>query len=68
MEQIRAFKQAAKSGNSTDAMTASLPHGLLGQTWQRKTYDNRWKYVEGTLFEYAVADGVMGTDFKYNRF
>jgi hypothetical protein len=70
LRQIQHFKQATKSANSTAAaeIRASLPHGLLGQTWEYKTYDNRWKYVEGSLFEYSVADGITGTDFKYNRF
>jgi len=70
LSQVQRFKQAKKSKNVT-AMTelsSALPHGLLGQTWQYQTYNNRWKYIEGTLFEYALADGLMGTDFKYNRF
>jgi len=70
LSQIQRFKQASKSGNSTTAeeLESVLPHGLLGQTWQYKTYSNRWKFIEGTLFEYATADGVLGVDFKYNRF
>jgi len=65
MNQILSFKRAAKSGT---ANVDALPHGLLGQSWQSKTYANRWKYIEGSLFDYAVADGVFGTQFKYNRF
>jgi hypothetical protein len=67
---IQNYKQLTKSGQteSAAAQLAALPHGLLGQTWQYKTYDNRWKYIEGSLFEYSLADGVMGVDFKYNRF
>jgi len=61
---IRDYKRAVKSGNATD----DLPHGLLGQTWQKKIFANRWKYIEGALYDYTVADGIMGTQFKYNRF
>jgi len=70
LRQIQHYKQATKSNNVSlaEEMQAVLPHGLLGQTWQYKTYANRWKYIEGTLFEYAVMDGVLGADFKYNRF
>jgi len=67
MKQIQEFKQSSKSGSAPELLV-KLPHGLLGQTWQRKTYNNRWKYIEGTLFEYSVNDGVTGTQFKYNRF
>jgi len=69
MKQIQEFKHAPKSDSAALAeLKTRLPHGLLGQTWQRNTYDNRWKFIEGTLFEYAVADGLTGTQFRYNRF
>lgn len=44
-----------------------LPHGLLGQTWQSKQHNNRWKFIEGHLYDYIV-DGLNGKEFKYNRF
>jgi len=70
LAQVQRFKQAKKAQNTTsiEELTAALPHGLLGQTWQYQTYNNRWKFIEGTLFEYALSDGLLGSDFKYNRF
>lgn len=70
MTQIAEFKLAARGTNSTAAveLETKLPHGILGQTWQLKTYQNRWKYIQGQLYDYMLSDGVMGTDFKYNRF
>jgi len=70
MKHISAYKSTIKSGDVAAAaeLLAKLPHGILGQTWSGKTYNNRWKYIEGQLFDYQVNDGVMGTDFKYNRF
>jgi len=65
MKQIVEYKKAVKNGaGSTD----SLPHGLLGQTWNTAVYSNRWKHIEGQLFSYVVADGIFGTDFDFNRF
>jgi hypothetical protein len=68
LHKIQEYKRAAKS-NSADADVAlrSLPHGLLGQTWQSKVYPNRWKYIEGSLFDYVSSD-IFGTTFKFNRF
>lgn len=69
LAQIGAYKQAAKAGAANAAeLKAALPHGILGQTWSTQTYPNRWKHIEGQLFDYEVADGVMGEEFKYNRF
>jgi len=69
MKDIQEFKHTSKSQHGgLDELKSKLPHGLLGQTWQSKTYANRWKYIEGTLFEYSVSDGLTGTQFKYNRF
>jgi hypothetical protein len=70
MKQIAAYKSVVKSGDAAAAeeLLAKLPHGILGQTWNAKTYSNRWKHIEGQLFDYQVNDGIMGTDFKFNRF
>jgi len=69
LAQIGAYKQAAKAGAANAAeLKAALPHGVLGQTWSTQMYANRWKHIEGQLFDYEVADGVMGEEFKYNRF
>jgi len=70
MKQISAWKSAAKSGDvaAAESLFGKLPHGILGQTWNAKTYNNRWKHIEGQLFDYQINDGIMGTDFKFNRF
>jgi len=70
MKQISAYKAVVKSGDAATAeeLLAKLPHGILGQTWNAKTYSNRWKHIEGQLFDYQVNDGITGTDFKFNRF
>jgi len=68
LQKIQEYKRAAKS-NSTNADDALrfLPHGLLGQTWQSKVYPNRWRYIEGSLFDYVSSD-IFGSSFKHNRF
>jgi hypothetical protein len=69
MRKISAYKQALRAGDANTAeLKAALPHGILGQTWNTVTYDNRWKHIEGHLFEYQLSDGVFGNDFKYNKF
>jgi len=68
LRQIQNFKHAVKSAIPVAELIPTLPHGLLGQTWENKTYPNRWKYIEGQLFNYALADGIFGTTFSYNRF
>jgi hypothetical protein len=70
MKQISAYKSVVKSGDvaAAEELLAKLPHGILGQTWNVKTYNNRWKHIEGQLFDYQVNDGIMGTDFRFNRF
>jgi len=65
LEKVMEFKRAVKAGSN--ATEAELPHGLLGQTWQRKTYSNRFKHIQGQLFDYTV-DGIFGTEFQHNRF
>jgi len=70
LTQIQQYKRSVKSNsNSTDSasLLRTLPHGLLGQTWQSKTYPNRWRYIEGSLFDYVSSD-IFGTSFHYNRF
>lgn len=69
MKQISAYKVAEKTNDPEAAIKVkSLPHGLLGQTWRQMEYQNRWKYIEGQLFDYLLADGLMGKEFMYNRF
>jgi len=69
MSQIAAYKKAIKNGDANAAeLKAALPHGILGQSWNTATYDNRWKHIEGQLFDYQVADGLMGEEFRYNKF
>lgn len=68
-QQIVEFKQAEdRDPISAEKLLASLPHGILGQTWRRQTYANRWKFIEGHLFDYVSADGLMGDAVKFNRF
>jgi len=50
-----------------DELELDLPHGLLGQTWQSKVHNNRWRFIAGHLYDYIV-DGLTGREFKYNRF
>jgi len=66
LKQIQEYKQGMKRNESPSAV--SLPHGLLGQTWEYKTYSNRWKFIQGQLFDYVCADGIFGTSFNFNRF
>jgi len=69
MSQIAAYKKAMKNGDANAAeLKAALPHGILGQSWNTATYANRWKHIEGQLFDYQVADGLMGEEFRYNKF
>jgi len=71
MHQVAFYKQAEKRAADAaqlEELRNALPHGILGQTWSPKTYSNRWKHIEGHLFDYAVSDGVMGEEFKYNKF
>jgi len=64
-KRIVEYKKAAKNGTGS---TESLPHGILGQTWNTAVYNNRWKHIEGQLYSYLVADGLLGTEFEFNRF
>jgi hypothetical protein len=44
-------------------------HGLLGQTWRKNTYEGALTYVEGTTFDYQIADDeLFGSDFLFNKF
>ena len=69
MQLIAQHKQAVKQGDSEEAarLAALLPHGVLGQSWQSGTYANRWKYIQGQLFDYVESE-LLGSSFKYNRF
>jgi len=46
---------------------ADLPHGVLGQTSHEGSNTTDFA-VEGTLWDYAVKDGVFGSEFAYNQF
>ena len=47
------------------------PHGVLGQTHvqgeDKKRSINSWK-MEGTEEDYELKDGVLGSDFAFNKF
>lgn len=71
IQQYKVGQKRANLGlfeNSTPTTTSLLPHGILGQTWNNQVYANRWKHIEGQLDEYLVADGLIGTRHKYNKF
>ena len=65
---IGEYKQAVKSHHTAKIteLEATLPHGILGQTWSTRTYPNRWKFIAGQLFDY-VEDGLFTTSSKYSR-
>jgi len=52
---------------SWDKLTA---HGLLGQTWSKKTYENSAvKYIEGTVDDYVIkGKNLFGDEFMFNKF
>jgi hypothetical protein len=56
------------NSNSNSVDDPMMPHGLLGQTWATKQYNNKWKFIQGDLMQYVVQDGLFGIDFAYNRF
>jgi len=69
MARLGEYKKAVKNGDEkAEVLKATLPHGILGQSWNSATYANRWKHIEGQLFDYQVADGLMGEEFKFNKF
>jgi len=70
LSRIAEYKKAIKSGNDARAneIIETLPHGILGQTWNTATYNNRWKHIQGQLYDYVINDGILGTEFKYNKF
>jgi len=70
LAKIAEYKKAFKSGDDVGVaeIISTLPHGILGQTWNTLTYNNRWKHIQGQLFEYVINDGLVGTEFKYNKF
>ena len=44
-------------------------HGLLGQTWQSKTYASPLKVIEGEVDDYIIQDNdLFSASFLYNRF
>jgi len=68
MKSIQAYKSAVKTGNIdlAEEIKSKLPHGILGQTWNGATYDNRWAHIEGHLFDYTV-DDLLSSKWKYSR-
>jgi len=69
MKSIAEYKSLLKT-NSTAAQEIehTLPHGILGQTWSTRVHSNRWKHIEGQLYDYLLTDGIMGDAFKFNKF
>jgi hypothetical protein len=49
---------------STGVLT---PHGILGQTWQQKTYNNKFKYIAGDVDDYVMKD-IYSTENINSRF
>jgi len=44
-------------------------HGLLGQTWNEKTYPNAIKFIQGQVDDYVIRDNdIYGDNFVYNTF
>lgn len=44
-------------------------HGLIGQTWNPRTYKSPMKVIEGDVDDYLVSEGsVFGNLFQYNQF
>ena len=65
-ERVRAYHAA--SPLLQQVMAASMPHGLLGQTWSGRVYRNqRLTAVEGDVDDYAVS-GADDAQFVYTRF
>lgn len=58
----------AQLESAARALGIHLPHGLVGQTWRLRRYASRWRWIAGGPEEYAVADGLTGSDFYFNRF
>ena len=46
---------------------ASLPHGLLGQTWSERVWNSRLKVVEGEVDDYTV-EHSRASRFPFSRF
>jgi len=70
LSSISQYRSASKNGDLelAEKLKHVLPHGILGQTWSTETYTNRWKHIQGQLFDYIMNDGLRGKLFKYNRF
>lgn len=61
---------AAVEGQSAGVgrvLEASMPHGLLGQTWSGRRHNSRLRVVEGDVDDYVVS-GATATHFPYSRF
>lgn len=69
MKNIKQYKALLKTNETAaEEMEPILPHGILGQTWGSRVHNNRWKHIEGQLYDYLLTDGIMGDAFKYNKF
>lgn len=71
LNQIREYKTAAKLVTSPAVIAqlkTALPHGILGQTWTYVEYANRWKYIQGQLYDYYTTELMGTTQFTFNRF
>ena len=49
-------------------LSALYTHGLLGQTWVKRTNGSEIADIEGVVDDYSVLDGLFGTDFMFNEF
>ena len=61
--------EAAESagGSRAKLADATMPHGLLGQTWSSRRHSSRLRVVEGDVDDYVVA-GAEETRFPYSRY
>ena len=65
-ERIRSYRAA--SPKLQKALAASMPHGLLGQTWSGRVYKGqRLTAVQGEVDDYVVG-GAHDAHFVYTRF
>jgi hypothetical protein len=58
---------ASASANASGAGATEPIHGVLGQTVRFRRYSNQWRYIEGSIEDYAV-DGLFDTSSRFNLF
>ena len=67
-KQILNTGQRKHSISAADDQQKLLPHGLIGQSWSNKQYNNQWEWLEGNVDDYLLRDGLQGKDFRYTRY